>query len=77
MFLADALRCTVVGLVIGLGGAVAAGTVLQSALVDVQANQPLALVAVCLFLAGVAILAAVLPARRAARLDPVAALRRD
>jgi predicted permease len=77
LFLRDALRFTAMGLVTGLAGALAAGNVLQSALVDVQANHPLALVGVCLFLASVAVIAAMLPARRAARLDPIAALRHE
>ena len=76
LFLREALRYTAVGLVIGLGGAIAGGTVLQSALVGVRANHPLALIGVCLFLGAVAVAAALLPARRAARLDPIAALRR-
>ena len=77
LFLREALRFTAIGLVIGLAGAIAVGTVLQSALVDVRANHPLSLVAVCLFLAAVAVAAALQPARRAARLDPIAALRHD
>jgi predicted permease len=77
LFLRDAMQFTGVGLVIGLGGAVAVGTVLQSALVDVQANHPLWLLAVCGFLTGVALAAALLPARRAARVDPITTLRHD
>jgi putative ABC transport system permease protein len=77
LFLRDALRSTAIGLAIGLLGAVAVGSVLQSALVDVRANHPLALAAVCLFVVAVAVTAALLPARRAARLDPIVALRHD
>jgi ABC-type lipoprotein release transport system permease subunit len=51
--------------------------VLQGLLVDVTANRPLALGGVAAFLAVISVSAAVLPARRASRLDPVAALRQD
>jgi hypothetical protein len=77
LFLREAVRFTSLGLAVGLGGALAAGTLLQSVLVDVQANHPLALLAVCLFLSGVAAIAALVPARRAARWDPMVALRHD
>jgi predicted permease len=77
LFVRDALRLTLTGLAMGLGVAIAVGTVLQSALVDVRANHPPSLVAVCLLLAGVTVLAAVLPARRASRVDPVIALRHE
>jgi hypothetical protein len=77
LFLGEVLRFTMIGLAIGLAGAVAAGSVLQGVLVDVRANDPRALAGVCLFLAGVAIAAALPPARRAARVDPMTALRHD
>ena len=77
LFLKQALRNVSIGLVIGLVGAVATGFVLQGALVDVSANHPVALAGVAIFLVAVSLLATVLPARRAARLDPVAALRQE
>jgi putative ABC transport system permease protein len=77
LFVRDGLRFTLMGLGIGLGLAVAVGTILQSALVDVRANHPASLLFVCLLLAAVTMVAAALPARRAARLDPVLALRHD
>ncbi|HEX6215681.1 MAG TPA: FtsX-like permease family protein, partial [Vicinamibacterales bacterium] len=77
LFLRQALRTTAVGLAIGLAGAIAVGGVLQGALVDVTANHPIALAATAAFLVIVSIAAAVVPARRAARLDPIAALRQD
>ena len=46
-------------------------------LVDVRANQPIVLAGIAGFVIAVALLAAVVPARRAARLDPVTALRQD
>ena len=77
LFLRQALRTTAVGLAIGLAGAIAVGGALQGALVDVTANNPVALAATAAFLVIVSIAAAVVPARRAARLDPMAALRQD
>jgi ABC-type lipoprotein release transport system permease subunit len=56
---------------------VAVGTVLQSALIEVRANQPVMLAGVALFLLSIALVAALLPAARASRLDPVAALRQE
>jgi putative ABC transport system permease protein len=77
LFLRRALRNVAIGLAIGLAGAIAVGGALQGALVDVRANHPLTLAAVAAFLVAISLAAAVLPARRASRLDPVAALRQD
>lgn len=77
LFLKQTLTQVSTGLAIGMIGAVAAGVALQGALVDVRANQPEVLAAIAAFVMLVALLASALPARRAARLDPVAALRRD
>lgn len=77
LFLRRTLTQVAVGLALGLAGAVAAGFALQGILVDVRANEPFVLVAIAGFVILVAAIAAVVPARRAARLDPVAALRQD
>jgi len=77
LFLRRALVQVAIGLAIGLASAIALGGLLQSVLVEVHANDPGTLAAVCVLLVGVAIAATVLPARRASRLDPVAALRQD
>ena len=77
LFLRRALLQVGLGLAIGLAGAVAVGTVLQSALVEVRANHPLTLAAVSALLVAVAIAATLIPARKASRLDPVAALRQE
>lgn len=77
LFLKRTLKQVAVGLALGMIGAVAAGFALQRVLVDVRANQPFVLIAIAGFVILVAAIAAVLPARRIARLDPLAALRQD
>lgn len=75
MVLKQGLRLTLAGVAIGVAGAVALTRVLSSLLYDVTPTDPLTLVCVSLFLSGVALLASYLPAWRAARVDPMTALR--
>jgi putative ABC transport system permease protein len=63
-----------VGLVIGLIGAVALREVIASQLYGVGVLDPVVLVSVCAVLVIAALLACVVPARRASRVDPVVAL---
>lgn len=64
-----------IGLPLGMAGAFGVGVVLQSLLVQTSPGDPLTLGAVAAVMALVAVLACLWPARRAARLDPVTALR--
>jgi putative ABC transport system permease protein len=73
--LRQGLRLTLIGLAIGLAGALAATRVIRSLLYDVSATDPLTFACVALLLARVTLLACYLPARRAARIDPMVALR--
>jgi putative ABC transport system permease protein len=75
MFLRRTLVQLAVGVAIGLAGALSAGTLLQGFLVGTAPRDPLTLASICALLAIVALTAAFFPARRAARVDPVVALR--
>src|SRR6184192_996744 len=71
----EGVRLVAIGVVIGLLGAVAATRVIASMLFGVTATDPLTFVTVPLLLAAVALGAAVVPARRATKVDPMVALR--
>jgi putative ABC transport system permease protein len=66
-----------VGAAAGLLGALAATPVLRSALFGVGPADPITLAAITGLILGVGTLACYLPARRAARLDPLEALRHE
>lgn len=70
----EALAPVGIGLAIGLLGALGAGRALQDQLFGVSAIDPLALAIVVGLMMLVAVVAALLPARRAARIDPSRAL---
>jgi putative ABC transport system permease protein len=70
-----AIGITVTGTVIGAALAYGAGRIMQSVLFGLITDSPAQLAALSLVLADAALLAAYLPARRAARIDPMAALR--
>jgi putative ABC transport system permease protein len=71
----ESLACVAVGIASGLALAVLAGRVVASLLVGVTAHDAPTLAAVAAVLVVAAIAAAVAPARRAANIDPIAALR--
>ena len=75
LVLRRALIQLAIGLPIGIAGAFGVGRILQSLLVQTAAGDPLTLVLVVALLVAVAILACLWPARRAAKLDPMLALR--
>ena len=64
-----------VGPPLGIAGARGVGQLLQNLLVQIGRTDPVTLSTIVLVLAGVAVFACLVPARRAARLDPMVALR--
>jgi putative ABC transport system permease protein len=77
MVVARGVSLTAVGLSVGLALAWAGTRTMQNLLFGVAAADPATFAAVVAVLAGVALAACYLPARRAAGVDPIAALRED
>ena len=77
LVLTRALRIVVAGVIVGLAGAAGVTRVLQRFLFGVTPTDPIAFTIVTLLLMAVGLMAAWLPARRATRIDPCAALRAE
>jgi putative ABC transport system permease protein len=75
MILLQSLTVVVTGLAVGLAAAFAATRLLASMLYGVGANDIFTYAAVVVLLAGAALLASYIPARRAMKVDPMVALR--
>jgi len=75
LVLAQALSLTAAGIVAGIAGALAATRLLSSLLYGISPTDPATFAGSALLLAGVAAAASYLPTRRAARVDPMVALR--
>lgn len=71
------MRVVLLGVLVGLAFSFAAARVLQSLLFEVSAFDPVTFAAVAVSLGLVAVLACLLPARRATRISPMTALRTD
>jgi predicted permease len=69
------MRYATIGVAIGLAGALAATRLMRSLVYGVSITDPATFVAVSAFLVGVAAVASWLPARQAARTDPMTAMR--
>jgi predicted permease len=77
MVLRDSLRMVGAGIVVGLPCAYAVGRILKTSLFQMEPMDPQTAGLSFVALLGVALLAAWVPARRASRIDPMSALRRD
>ena len=75
MVLGEGSRLAVLGIFLGIVGALAGGRVLASMLFEIKPTDPMTFVSVSMLLVGVALLASYVPARRAAKVDPLVALR--
>ena len=71
------LRLAAIGVVLGLVGAAAATTLVQSLLFNTSATEPLVYISLSVLLLAMAAIACYVPARRAMRVDPMTALRSE
>ena len=75
LIVGEGMTVALIGIAAGLAGALALSRVLASLLFDIPARDPLTFSSVAGVLAVVALAASAIPARRAARVDPLMALR--
>jgi len=71
------MRVVTVGVVIGLAGALLASRLMTRLVYGVRVTDPMTYVGVAALLGAVALVASYIPARRATRIDPLAAMRTD
>ena len=75
MVVFEGMKPTLLGVAIGAGGALALGRLLSGLIYGVKATDPLTFVAVAFLLTAIALLASIIPAYRATKVDPLVALR--
>jgi predicted permease len=77
LVLRDAAAVVVAGVAIGAAGALAASNLVATSLYEIQPSDPATLGVAAALMATIGLLASYFPARRAARLDPMVALRQE
>ena len=77
LVLGQAIVLIAAGVALGLMASLALSSIMRSLLFQVSERDPSTFIAIALTLASVGLLASVLPARRATRVDPVVALRAE
>ncbi|HEY1676671.1 MAG TPA: ABC transporter permease [Candidatus Sulfotelmatobacter sp.] len=75
LIVGEGMRVVLIGVVIGLAGGLALGRAVSSLVFGVPVRDPATFIVVAVILAAIALAACVIPARRAARVDPMVALR--
>ena len=75
MIVMQSVRLAVIGVIVGIAGALATTRLMQSLLFEVQPTDPVTLLVVAVGLVMLAAAASWIPARRAMSVDPVEALR--
>jgi ABC-type antimicrobial peptide transport system permease subunit len=77
LVLREGLRVSAIGIGIGLLAALALSRVMAGYVYGISSTDPLTFAVACLLLISVALLASYIPARRAAKVDPIVALRSE
>jgi ABC-type antimicrobial peptide transport system permease subunit len=77
LVLKEGVSMALIGIAIGVGGALIATRLLAGILYGVSATDPVTFVGLAGFLTGIAILASYLPARKASTIEPTVALRAE
>jgi len=77
LVLRQGLKLTLIGIAVGTAGAFGLMRLIANMLFGVTPTDPVTFVVMAVLLAGVSLAACYFPARRATRLDPMAALRHE
>lgn len=75
MVVFEGMKPTLLGVAIGVGGALAVGRLLSGLVYGVKPTDPWTFIAVAFLLAAIALVASIIPAYRATKVDPLVALR--
>jgi putative ABC transport system permease protein len=77
LVLRDGVRLAAIGALIGVAASIAGTRLLESFLYDIEPNDPLTLTLIVALVAGMAVLASLVPSLRASRVDPAEVLRAE